>query len=534
MRETVDKVWAQIREFLGKMPRKNRIQMAILLVVVIALAIVMISILTRTNYAVLTNAEDMAAAGQIYERLVEMNVPAQVEGTTIRVPEERVGELRVTLANEGLLGSADFNRDLYMTTASGFGVTSDHAKRLYDAQLGADIKLLILQSNRIQNANVLVSSGETSPFRIQTNARRATASVMLNIRGGGRLTDAEAQTIGDIVKNSIPGIEYEDISISDSEFNNYRVGDQSQNLDTEVDKRAALQDVLTGQLKTQVEQLLTPIYGIANLQIQPNIKLNFDKVVTEEVEFEPPVAGEMEGIARSTEEIYEFSRRWADAEGIPGTDSNAMGTVEYPWGDIDERDEYRRAAISKNLEINETRRLIEHEQGAVESLSIAVLINSEAEGVEGDYSAEVADLVAKAIGVAPGHISVQQIPFAYEDTRVADMYARWEEEEAARRSRELFETILMYSVILLLGVMLILLVRTIFLSLKPPPEPEPLLVGAGADGMDFMVGDEDLEENELEDINLQTKSSGLEQIERFIDKDGAAVAQLLRNWLTDD
>jgi len=536
MREMFERMLTTLREWFSAMPRGRKIQLIVLSVFVIALAITVVSLLTRTNWVAIPGASDPAITPHVYAALNEMGIPNRVIGNTIEVPEERLGEARMRLQEQGVLGSTDFNRDI-LDGASGFGITDNHAKILYDNQRGSEIKTQLEQVPAIQSALVIVNSGETSPFRIQTNARRASATVMLTLRGGGKLTREEANTIGEIVKNAIPGIEYENISITDSELNFYRLsGEPGQDLDEAIGQRTALKNRLTEQLQVQVEQLLLPIYGATNIQIQPNVVLNFDRMVTEEVEFFPPIPGETDGIIRSIEEIYELSRRWADAEGIPGTDSNAMGTVEYPWGDIDERDDYRRAVIGKNYEINETRRMIEHEQGFVKELSIAVLINSETEGVEQDYSEEVRDLVAKAIGVAPGNISVQQIPFAYEDTSVADMYARWEEQEAARRSRELFEMILMYAVILLLGVMVVLLVRTIVKAVKPPPEPEPVLAAVGPDGVDFLVGDEidELAEQELEELDLHSKSAGLEQIERFIDKDSASVAQLLRNWLSDE
>jgi flagellar M-ring protein FliF len=436
------------------------------------------------------------------------------------------------LREQGLLGTADFNFDI-MEGATGFGITDNHARQLYDAQMGEHIRTQLIQSARIQNALVIVNSGESSPFRIQSNARQATASVMLTLSGGGRLSQAEAQSIGELVRNAIPGIEFENITIIDNEFNLYNIGDDNQDLETEIDHRLALQLRLTANMQENVETLLAPIFGPNNIQIQPYVRLNFDRVAVEEVEFAPPIAGEMDGIIRSSEEVHELSRRWADAEGIPGTDSNNMGAPEYPWGPLDENDFYRRAVIGRNYEINETRTMIERERGVVEELSIAVLINSEIEGVDQDFTDEVTDLVAKAIGVAPANISVQLVPFAYEDTTLADMYAQWEEQEAARRNRELFETILMYTVILLLGVMVVLLVRSIIKAVQPPPEPEPLFAAAGPDAIDFLVDDEP-EELEFEDVDLTSKSAGLEQIERFIDKDSASVAQLLRNWLSDD
>jgi len=534
MRETVDRTWALIKEWFANMPRNRKVQLAILTVLVVALAIVAVTLLTRTNWVPLPGTGDPTNTSHVFTALQEMGVPNRVVGNTIEVPEERLGEIQMRLRDQGLLGTTDFTRDLW-DEASGFGVTDSHAKRLYDGQLGDDIRTQLMQIPRIQNALVIVTSGETSPFRIQTNARSATAAVMLTLRGGERLTQAEAQMIGDLVKGSVPGIEYESIIITDNEMNSYRVGELNQDISEEVGHRIALQNRMTELFKMQVEQLLAPIYGLTNLQIQPHVTLNFDRMVTEEVEFAPPVAGELEGIIRSSEQINEMSRRWGAAEGIPGTDSNAMGAVEYPWGEFDENDIYLRNVLAKNMEINETRRMIEHEQGYVSRLFIAVLINSEAEGVDGDYSAEVADLVAKAIGVSPANISVQQIPFAFADTSVADMYARWEELESARRTRELFETILMYAVIALLGVMVLLLGRAIIKAVKPPPEPEPILMATGPDGIDILISDdEERAEQEYEEVDLQAKSPGLEQIERFIDKDSASVAQLLRNWLSDD
>jgi len=91
-------------------------------------------------------------------------------------------------------------------------------------------------------------------------------------------------------------------------------------------------------------------------------------------------------------------------------------------------------------------------------------------------------------------------------------------------------------VILLLGLAFITLVRTIVKTVKPPAEPEPVLAD-GVMGIDYIAGDDD-EVTDIsrfeEEVELQTKSTGLEQIERFIDKDPVAVAQLLRNWLTDE
>jgi len=296
--------------------------------------------------------------------------------------------------------------------------------------------------------------------------------------------------------------------------------------------RYGLENILRDQLRVQAEQLLSPIFGMSNLRVTASVGVNFDQVIVESVEFAPPIAGEMDGIVRSSEEMYENSRSRDIAEGIPGTDSNAMGTVEYPYGTLEDGYEYARAIISKNYEINETRTHIARERGKIERVGIAILVNSAV--IEEDYVAEVTNLVAAGIGVSPANISVEYVPFIEDEMTDADLFAMLEEHEAAMRRQALVETIIQWVVILLLGISFMMLLRTIARTIWPPPEPEPLLVGAGAEGIDYLADEDVTDEAVYEDIDLQPKSSGLEQIERFIDKDAAAVAQLLRNWLTDE
>jgi len=529
MRETAIGMLTQIREWFAAMPRVRKIQLGILTVVVVTLSIIIVSILTRTEW-VRIPITDPATAPQVYEALGEMGVPRKIEDGFIMVPQDRLGDATMQLRGQNLLGATDFNDDI-LAGASGFGITDQHARVLYERQRGEEIATTLMQSSRIQNALVIVNFGENSPFRIATNARRATASLFLTL-SGGMLTRQEAQAIGEHVKSSIPGIEYENISITDSDFNYYQVGEFTETFDELVGQRNAQQTWLMEQLQSQVVQLLLPVYGINNFRVQPNVRLNFDKQVTEKVEFEPPVAGELEGILRSSEELYERSRRWADAEGIPGTDSNAMGTVQYPYGPWDDFDDYMRSVIGKNWEINETRTRIEHEEGTIAQLSISVLVNAEIDGIDQEYTEEVIDLVAKSVGTSTANISVQHIPFSYVDSALADIYEELAAQELARRNREILEMIVMYSVILLLGIMVLMLGRTIVKAVRPPPEPEPVLIAAGPD-IDFIVDDED-EMKEYEDVDLNAKSAGLEQIERFIDKDSASVAALLRNWLSDE
>lgn len=553
MRETINRMWASFREWFSKVPTRTRIRLGILALAVIVLAIIVVALMTRTRWVELPGATDSANQAAIYQVLNELGIPTRTSDNVIEVPEERLQEAQAELRARNVMSASAFD-DYYLSQAAGFGVSSEHARQLYDLQLADNIRTQLLQIPRVQNALVTVRSGENSPFRIQTNVRNATASIQLTLDNENPLSESDAQAIADLVRGSVPGIEYEDIIITDTMMRSYRPGDESQNMQVELDQRFMYQNMLAEQWKMLIEQLLTPIYGPDNIQVQPYVVLDFDTRSQTIVEFEPPIPGSEEGIVRSSEEIYERSRRWANAEGIPGTDTNAMGTAEYPYGDFGEDDFYLRDVRSLNYEINETRTAIEVARGRVEYASITVLLNThyikadedaEEEYVEGpDLSAEVRDMVAGATGISPGNISVQNIEFTYYDETLDLMLAAQEERERQERMDRLIDQILMYGTILALGIMVALLVRSVVNALRPPPEPEMILAADGPmmSGLDFIIGDEDIEieaeeeeeVKEYEDVDFDTKSAGLEQIEKFIDKDAEAVAQLLRNWLSDE
>ena len=538
-------MFTQLREYFGKMSRGNKIRMAILSVVVVALAIITVILLTRTKYATLYIAQDQAEAGRIQAALREMNVPAKIEGTRIQVPEGRVSELQAELASQGTIGARGTDLSI-MSGAAGFSVTESHAMKLYEAQSAEEIRTAILASPKIQNAYVIVNYGETSPFIKPQNSKQATCSVMLILKRDASLTNKEAQSIAEHVRTAIQGISYENITITDENLKHYKIGeDEEEDVDkgTEMNSLIELQTKLTEQTKVAGEQLLIPVFGQSNVQVTPTIRLSFDKVVKESVEFAPPVAGELDGIVRSSSDLWEAQRRDEAAEGVPGTDTNGMGTVEYPYGSLEDDESYRRSVLEKNYEINETRTSIE-QQGKIEYLSVAVAINESA--VNEDDVGKVANLVSAGLGITPDHVSVERVPFFEDPSIEAEIKAK-EELEARQRQKDLVETIIKWAVILLLGLAFMMLIRIIVKAVKPPPEPEPVLVDGGF-GINYIADDynndavivedtavDDITDvTEYDEVELQKKSTGLEQIEKFIDKDPGAVAQLLRNWLTDE
>lgn len=545
MRETIDRALKTLREYFAKMSRGARIRMAILAGGIIVLAIVVVALLSQTVWVELTfNAN---VIDDVQAVLGANNVQSRRDGFVIEVPEQDYNRAMEALYEAELIGTPGFD-DNYLEAASGFSVSAEHAQQLYDSNTAKRITTMIRQNPKVANAFVIVHSGESSPFRIQTNTRKPTANVQVVLQEGEVLTNTEAQAIANMVRASVPGIEYEDISITDSNLTTYKVGDEAEEVEIEFEQRVAYQDMLVQQAKEQLEELLFPMYGMDNIQVSPFVRLNFDRISETQVEFAPPVPGNEEGMMRTMEEIRERTRNFAAAEGIPGTDENNMGTAQYPWGSFDQDDVYMRDVLRINYDLNETRRAIEVARGQIEDFGVSILVNTTwmGEDIEDapQFNEELRQLAVNALGIAPNRVTVEHLPFNHLNETFNALEEMAAEREARERMDRLIDQILMYGTILALAIMVILLVRSVLRALRPPPEPELVMAAEGPPlaGIDLIIDEEESEEEveatverEYEEIDLNvTKSAGLEQIERFIDKDAAAVAQLLRNWLSED
>ena len=557
MRSFLDNTFKSISEFLSSMSKKARARLLIMIAVIVLLAVVIVVLLNQKKYLPLIQAQSPAEASEVMATLTNMNIPYKTEGNNVLVPEDRIADLKIMLANDGYY-STEVDYDL-LNQASGFSVTDDHRQKLYEMLCASEIRAQLCLSDKIRNAIVAVNMGKTSVFAIQRDTTEATCAVTLTLTSGSVLSASEAQTIAEIIRGSVQGIKYENITIADSKLNHYSVGDGAVDVSTELQQRIMLENLLIQQIKTQGEAFFTPIFGVYNVKIQPHVVLDFDKITEESIMFSPPIPGEMDGIVRSMSELYELQRIAGAAEGPPGTDTNGMGATEYPYGVLGEGEDYKKYLNERNYEIDQTITTIERERGKIKELSIAILINSDA--VEGDYSGEVINLASKGFGVDPSNIAVELVPYALHEKTAEEQAAEWEALDQLLRKRKLMETIIIWAVILILGLAFMALVRSIVKSMKEPEEAEAAAAAAAAAALaaggtvNYLVGgdidseaDEDDEnydeydeegpygedEAQEEEIILNAKSAGLEQIEKFIEKDPASVAQLLRNWITDE
>jgi len=115
-------------------------------------------------------------------------------------------------ANEG--SEYDEGIHTHLDASSGFGVTADRAKKIYDMQVAEDIKTQLLQHYHIDDVVVLIDTAVVSPFRLHENDSETSVSVILSIADNYTLSDTDVQTIKNLIRGAVPGVKDENISIT--------------------------------------------------------------------------------------------------------------------------------------------------------------------------------------------------------------------------------------------------------------------------------------------------------------------------------
>jgi flagellar M-ring protein FliF len=538
-----------IQEYFKNLEKKSKIRLAILAVVIVAVGIAAAVLLGRTKYAVLYSNLSAQDAGSLYTTLTEMGIPVKTQGTgTILVPEKRATELRWTLAAQDFEPDALNLFSLFQENTGGLTGSDFETQAYWVFQQQANLRAAIRKMNKIEDCLVLIPVVKEDSFVMDRNTKEPSASVLLVLKGGEMLTAQESVAIAETVTAAVAGLKPENVRIVDSAMNLYPTiaGDESGS--ATLTEQLMMENTVRQQLEAQVIKLLTPVFGTGKVAASVAVTLDFDSEVSEAIEFAPPVEGETDGIVVSMSELYENARDGTIAEGVPGTDSNGMGSLEesaiqYPYGELGEGDIYSKVLREINYEINQTTTQVEKAKGTIKSLSIGVVIDSET--IKQDYTENVKNLVSKAIGVSDAYVAVERLPIQFaEGDVITDALDTLERELNALKSNGIIRTALICATILILVLAALLLLRSIFRRSTGAAAGELALAGGPGGTIDYLAGDGlELDPDffrqqteEEEDIPLVggQKPESVKQLEKMIKANPEAVASILRTWLTEE
>nr|WP_255547855.1 flagellar basal-body MS-ring/collar protein FliF [Crassaminicella indica] len=469
---------------------------------------------SQPEYVTLFNDLTPKDVGEITAKLDEMSIPwKDDELGTILVPKEYKNKAQAKLAVAGL-PKEGFSYETMIDSNSLTMTNEERKKRYIIAQMNA-LAATIEEIDGIKNAMVNLSVADDTNFLI--DKQKSKASVFVELEKGKELSKEQVNGIVMLVANAVKDLDPENISIVDNKgkvLNNQKDKD---NFDAST--QLGLQKQVQNQMQESIKEFLSTSYGSGNVAVMVNVKLDFDSEVTNVKEFSPPIKDETNGLIRSMNEQNEHLTNGSNG-GVPGTDSNSEDITQYVEENGNES-KYDKINKTINYELNEINKKIVKAQGQIKDITVAVLINKKVlpngELTE-EEEKQIKSIVSASAGLDTKVVEVMAKDF---DTTLADQFASMEENSQSGA----FGNIPLWAIGILGALLIGGAVYTVYRLRKRKDEMDTVL----EDTVPTI-------EDELEEIELEAneKSSYKKQIDKFVDKNPEAVAQLLKTWLNED
>jgi flagellar M-ring protein FliF len=293
----------------------------------------------------------------------------------LQVTNDRYHEARMTMAAQNIPKTSALG-SVGSLVEQGSLTTSRFMEQVsYRAAMESELAKSVEQIGSISSARVHIAESQQSVF--VRNKTASKASVVVRPYPGRSVSRSQIQAIVHLVSSSVPYLDRENVTIVD---------DLGQLLtDSESDLAFALTAAqsehkkgIESEYENRVQQLVSAIVGLGNVRTEVDVSVNFTEV---ESTFEEYDRGGNGPSTRS--ESLQFERdRQASSEGVPGSVSNqppadpsfaetrlALGTSSGDSTDVSSR------STTRNYELDREIRYVKQQVGAVERLSVAVVIN---------------------------------------------------------------------------------------------------------------------------------------------------------------
>lgn len=534
MPEQVQKILNQILDWWKKFNTKQRVLLASIVgVVVIALAILAVVMTTPTK-TVLYVCEDYSEAAKIKEILdsdatIEYEFSEDKMAFIVNEEDEAAASM--------LLGSNQISLKNYSIDSvfeGGMTMTEADKKKKYkeflQAQFADHISQLTMVEDCVVSLNIPDDDGT-----ILSRQQEAHASIQLTL--SGEMNSEQAYSLALFVATQLGNDTTENITIMDQNSYILYSGADSQSSMGIASSQLTFMQKLENAIKEEVKEVLVNSRVFSDVQVAVNASVNFDE--SEIVKTEIGIPTGMDGGAVTQESLYDFASTLGNEGGVPGTDENDDNTTyvfedgETGYTEISESNttyDYDRIITTikgnggdlrydeSSAAIIATKTIIYDEttlraSGALEDMTWEEFkaANAETRVVEVDETYK--QLVANATG-----FPVSKITFmCYEKPEFVD------EIDDGRNIMDYAQIAMAVVIFALLGYVVFRSTRTQKTEELQPEISVESLLESTAEAQDT-----------LEDIGYNEKSDVRIMIEKFVDENPDAVAQLLRNWLNED
>jgi len=264
-------------------------------------------------------------ASRITEKIAEKEIAYELRdgGSTVYVPREYVYQLRLDLAKEGLPAGEQNGYKLFDDEKIGISpfVQNVNLKRALQDELAKSIQMI----DGVAHARVHIVNPEQKLFA--SDEGQTTASVVLRLRPGYRLSGTNIAAITHLISGSVKGLKAESVTIIDSDgrlLSGKGDSTMASGASTAQDYKERIEQGLVRKAQDMLTMVLGP--GRATVQVSAVIDMNSISTITETYDPSAKVV--------TKEEITNNSEMGAAGQKTPGGSTKKDETIstEYQVG----------------------------------------------------------------------------------------------------------------------------------------------------------------------------------------------------------
>jgi flagellar M-ring protein FliF len=404
-----------LREFAGQIgPRRLALMGGVAAALLVGLAYLTLRA-GEPQLGYLYTDLDPSSAQAITERLQTEKVPFQLsaDGTAIMAPQERLADLRMTMAGERLGGRIGY---AVLDEEEPFGVSSSRARLNETRAMEGELSQSIRSLEDVVNARVHIVMPERAIFA--TAPRPATAAVTIKTRG--RVAGETVQAIRYLVSSSVPELSPESVSIIDQTGALLaRAGEAGTMSGGDADER---QQEIEAKLRQEIEYLVEPIVGVGKVRAEVAATIDRDQTREETSVVDP----DQQAIARQVLVDSSDASNETQAGAAPATIGEQLPDAEAmpgaAGGDA-RRSQRNETSEDTTYENSRTNTVKVRTPGAITRLTVAVMVDGGEGGLPQPQVQRLQRLVENAVGFDEERgdsVVVESIPFSAVDVDAAE------------------------------------------------------------------------------------------------------------------
>lgn len=497
--------------------------------VIIAIAI-LATVLMQPQYILLLECETTKEASEVVDILEEEGLDFKVSDDGYRIDINKKHQSDASL----LLGENEIQAATYTidnVTDGGFSTTESDKQKRYELYLETRLADdMITKFSTVKSAVVDIYIPENDGTLIASN-EDSSAWILLEL--DGEFTTEMAASLAKAVAVSMGNETEENIVILDTAGNMLFSGDTTYSASGTASSQLGVKTQWETQVKNEIKQVLMGTNEFDKVEVASNLDISFSSSEVTDHEYYVP-EGNTQGY-KSSDRTY-TSESNNGGGGVPGTDSN--GDVEYMYQDsaesstsVEETENHylpsERITKSNNLpgainyesssiaitaiSYNVIREEDVEAQGLLDGITWEEYKLANAEGARLEVEDAMYEIVSKATGFPK-----ENIAFA---ARTENVF--FDKEGLAVNASDVIQIVLIIIILALLAFVVLRSMR----SEKEAEQPEELSVETLLQSQP---------EVELENIGTEQISETRKMIEKFIEENPEAAANLLRNWLNQE